>query len=126
MAYAAVTAAFEDVTEADEVRIDVGLGILERVAHARLRREMDHRIELLAREERAHRRAIGDVAAYELELSLAREAREPRLLQANVVVIVQVVEAGDALAALGEPQGQGGADEASRAGDQDVHVVRLS
>ena len=63
---------------------------------------------------------------HEIESGLAGQTREPRFLQAHVVVIVQVVEAGDALAALGEAQGQGAAEEAGCAGDQDVHVVRLS
>src|SRR5712671_5039290 len=117
MAYATMATALEDVTEADEVRVDVGLGILERVAHACLCREMDYRVELLPREERAHRRAVGDVAAHEVESRLAGKARKARFLQPHVVVGVQVVEAGDSLAALREPQGQGGADEASRAGD---------
>ena len=87
---------------------------------------MHHRIEFLACEERLHRRAIGDVTTHEVEIRLGSKARKPRFLQLYVVVTIQVVEAGDAVAALGEPQGQGGADEARGAGDQDVHVVRLS
>jgi len=48
--HAAMPAAFEDVPEADEIRIDVGLGVLELIAHAGLGGEMHDRIEFLASE----------------------------------------------------------------------------
>ena len=38
---AVVAAALEDVHEADEVAVDVGVRVLERVAHAGLRGEVD-------------------------------------------------------------------------------------
>ena len=38
--------------EADQVAVDVGLGVLERIAHAGLRGEMDHPVEPLRVEQR--------------------------------------------------------------------------
>ena len=121
MAHAAVAAAFEHAAEADQVRVDVGLRVVDRVAHAGLGGEMDHGLEALAAEKRLHRPGVGDVRFDELESRFARRARKPRLLQSHIVVVVQIVEAGDALAALKQPQCQGGADEAGGAGDEDVH-----
>ncbi len=47
-----VTAALQHVDEALEIRIDIGVGILQRIANAGLRREMDHDGKSMLREQR--------------------------------------------------------------------------
>ena len=42
---AAVAAAFENIEKAREIGVEIGMRILQRVAHARLRGEMHHRTE---------------------------------------------------------------------------------
>jgi hypothetical protein len=49
--HAVVAAAFEDVGEADQVAVDVGVRVLQRVAHAGLGGEVDHAVELLGGEQ---------------------------------------------------------------------------
>ncbi len=44
-----VPATFEDMQRADDIAVDVSMRILERVAHARLRREMHDFAELFFR-----------------------------------------------------------------------------
>lgn len=51
------------------------------------------------------------------------EAREARLLQISVVVVRQVVDTDDVVAALRRAHGDVGTDEADRAGDEDFHGV---
>jgi hypothetical protein len=67
MLHRIVPAALEDVQEADDVRVDVGVRVDQRVAHAGLRREVDHAIEPLTRKQRRHAIPVGDVATLEPE-----------------------------------------------------------
>ncbi len=121
MLHAAVPAALEHVGEADEVRVDVGMRVGDGVAHAGLRGEMDDHVEALALEQCRHAGAIGEVEFGEREALERRQAREPRPLERDLVVVVDVVEADDALAAFEQPERGGRADESGRAGDEYVH-----
>ena len=116
-----MTAAFEDVREADDVAVDVGKRILQRVAHAGLRREVNHALELLAREQLRHPRPVGEIQLDEAEVRPLPQLREPRLLQRDVVVVVEVVEPDDFVAALQQELRGVEADEAGRAGDEKFH-----
>ncbi len=53
--------------------------------------QVDHPLETFAGEQRSHRRPIGDVPLDEAEISPPCEAGKPGVLQADVVVIVEVV-----------------------------------
>ena len=53
-----VAAAFKDVAEADQIALDVGRGILERVTHPRLRSEVHHHLRPLVREQTIERLGI--------------------------------------------------------------------
>ena len=87
-------AALEHVEEADEVGIDVGVRVLERVAHAGLRREMDHPLRPVSANS-SRRPRVGEVDLREAEAGAAPSRGEPRLLQREVVVVVEVVDADD-------------------------------
>src|SRR5215210_1460122 len=51
MPAAMVPACLQYVEESGDVAFDVGVGILERIAHTGLRGEMDHAVEALVREQ---------------------------------------------------------------------------
>ena len=69
---AVVPAALEDVEEADEVAVDVGVRVGQRVAHAGLRGQVDHALGALARETaRAIAVAVGQVDPHEAEAGWA-------------------------------------------------------
>ena len=114
-------AALEDVGGADHVAFDVGQRVLDRIAHARLRREVDHALEPLAGEKPGHARAVREVELDEAEPRELLQHLEPRELEAHIVVVVEVVEPDDLVAALEQLAGRVIADEASGAGDQDLH-----
>ncbi len=96
---AAVPARFEDVDEADEIALDVRVRILDRIAHAGLRGEIDHALGLEVGERALHRGAIFERGAHEAETRLRRQAREPRFLELRIVVRVEVVVAEHFVAA---------------------------
>ncbi len=90
-----------------------------RVAHARLRGEVHHALELLAA------RTAPPCPCWSARSSFTKrnfgcflQLREARLLQRDVVVLVEVVEADDLVAARQQLLRDVGADEAGRAGDE--------
>src|SRR5690606_19083387 len=115
-------AALEHVAEADEIGIDVRRRVLDGMTHPRLRGEVHHRVEALTGEQLLHRRPVGDVQFLENETVATLEARQASLLQADIVVVVEIVYPVHLVAPFDQAQGQRGADEARRAGDQYSHV----
>ena len=98
---ARVAAALEDVERAGHVARDVGVRVFDRIAHSRLRGEVHDALELLAREERRDADFESARSSFtKRKLACLREALEARLLQCDVVIFVQVVEADDLVAPL--------------------------
>src|SRR6185295_16290999 len=114
-------AALEDIGEADQVGLHVRARVLERIAHARLRREVQHRVRLLALEYFLQGGGIGDIHARKAKALPALQAREARLLQLDRVVGREVVDADHLVAALEQALRAVHADEAGDAGKQDLH-----
>ena len=75
----------EQVEEPNHVSLDIGARIVERVAHAGLRRHM-HDALWTPPEERHHCRLIAQVSPDELEGVVALQASETGFLQRHVVV----------------------------------------
>src|SRR5438270_12117958 len=110
-----MAASLEDVQEAGDVALGVRVRVRERVADARLRGKMNDALRLVTREQLLDRGTIGDVAAHELEtLELAKDI-QPGMLQRRIVVVVEVVDAGDVFAPLEQSFRYMEADEAGRA-----------
>ena len=120
-----VAAAFEDREEAAEVAVDVGPGIDERVANSSLSGEVDDAIEAFAGEERCHCRAVGEVESLEAKVPLPGELLQAILLEADVVVVVEVVDADDAVATAQQAERGVHADEAGSAGNQNFQIGNL-
>ncbi len=118
---AVVAAAFEQVGEADDVRLHVGVRILQRVAHAGLRGEVDDGVEVAFLEQVFHHHAVGDVVLEEAEVGVGLELLQPRELQRRVVVVVEVVDADHFVAALQQDLRDVHADKPGGAGEQDFH-----
>jgi len=131
-----VPASLEDVDEAVEVALHVGVGVDQGVAHAGLRGEVRDVIELLVPEERVDRGLIRDVGPGERELVVLiaqqegvvgdprpgdAEVEEAAVLDGRIVVVVDVVEADDLVALLDEPLRQVVAHEPRRTSHEHPH-----
>ena len=92
--------------------------MIDRVAHARLRGEMNHMCKPVPLEQREQRFTIGEIDLLEFEPVVVLQDGEPRVLQGRIVVGVQIVEADDGAPLLQQPLGDMKADEARRARDQ--------
>ena len=116
-----VAAGLEHVEEADEVALEVGARVLDGVADARLGGEVHHDVEAVLGEQALDEGGIAQVAANEGEaafgISLCKHA-QAGVLDAGVVVAVEVVEADDHVIGLLEQLlDEERADEAGRSGD---------
>ena len=96
-----VAAGLEDVVEAQHVAADVGVGVLDAVAHAGLGGQIDHDVRLELLEEAVHQGLVGDVpldeavAVLRMLFGLGLDEPQAVLLERRVVVVVQVVQAKD-------------------------------
>jgi hypothetical protein len=93
-------AGLEDVGEADQVALQVGGGIFRAVADVGLCTEVNDVVRLKVLENPAELRRVGKVRAHETEALQLLQPGQPRALQLDRVVVVEVVEA-EHLATLG-------------------------
>ncbi len=103
MAACRLAAAFEHIEEADQIGVDVGVRIDQRIANAGLGGEMHDVGKPVRREQRGHRVAVCEIGLLEAKLRERRKLREPRLLQSRIVVGVEVVEADNTAPLLQQP-----------------------
>src|SRR5688500_1821057 len=121
-----MTAALQDVQRSGQVAVGVGVRVLDRVAYARLRREVHDALVCALRERRFHGRSVREVDSLEAESLLRLEPGEAGLLERGVVVRVEVVEADDFIAARQQAFGDVVADETGGTRDKDSHQSRPS
>jgi hypothetical protein len=118
---ALMAAALENVGEPEQIRIDVRGWILNAVAHPRLCGQMDDSGELLAFEEVGDRGTVAEVESREAKSRFPEQPIEARLFEGRFVIIVEIVQADDLVAALQETHCGVIADESGCSGDQHFH-----
>ena len=115
-------AVFENLEMAGDIGVDAFEGVIEGMAHAGLRREMDHTPDVWTAERGLERAAFGEVDPVEGESGMAFEPAEPGLLQAGAVIVADIVDPDHPLAAPEKAKRRVAADEAGDAGDEDGHA----
>ena len=120
-----MTAALQHVHEADDVAVNVGMGILERIAHPGLRRKVHDAVEPFFQEETLHARAVRHVHQLEAKARTRRQPGQAVPLQLRIVVVVQIVQTHHRIATLEKQLRHMHADEPGRPCDQDLHCLFL-
>ncbi len=107
--------------------LDIGIGVFERIAHPGLCGEVDDAGEVLVgRDQGEHAVAIGDVELGKDKIWQDVQLGEPRLLQPRVVIVVDVVDADDAVTAVQQSFGGMEADKPGNTGDEDRHEAPVN
>jgi hypothetical protein len=122
---AVVATALEEVHETDHIAVDVGMRILQRVAHTGLGRQIDDPLRPLGGEQGGDAVAVGDVEPGKPEARIGRQARQARFLQRHVVVVVEVVDPDHFVAARQQTLADMHADKSGGAGNQNFHWALL-
>src|SRR6478752_1820356 len=120
-----MSAALEHRQEAPDIGIDISLRMMERVADAGLRGEMDDALGLLIGKDSFHHLPVGKVSLDEMESVAAFEPREPRLFQRDIIIGTHIVEADHLIPAIEQPGRRMEPNEAGGAGDQNTHRIVL-
>src|ERR1700691_1218667 len=94
----AVTAAFQNVEKAGKIGIEIGIRVFQRVTHAGLRGEVDHRTEIAVVKNRLDAFAVGKIEPVKTEFPKLPQDREPGFLERRIVVVIDVVDAEDGAA----------------------------
>src|SRR5580704_14153972 len=113
--------ALENVERAGDVALHVGMRCLDRIAHARLSPKMHHTLEFFLCEAARHTCGVRAIKLNEAKARLLLKQSEACLLQGDVVVVIEIVEANDLVAALEQTPRRMKTDEARGSGDQDLH-----
>lgn len=120
----AVATAFQDMGEAGQIRIGVGERRGDRITDAGLGSQMDDDVEF-ALGDIFDQARVDQVLIDELEALELAELIEPGLLQAGIVVVVQIVHPGDGMAFAKQALADKHADKTGGSGDQDFHLFVL-
>src|SRR5215471_1291819 len=111
-------ATFDHVAERDQVVPDVGVRVDERIAHARLRGKINCVRERVIAEQALGCLRVCEVDAFETKARTSYEARDARLLERDVVIRIEVVDAKHRHTRVEELRSGVHADEAGAAGDE--------
>ena len=83
-----------------KVRIDISVGILDRIPDARLRGEMNHHRKAMRPEQIRDAAALDKIELHETESGIVFQNVETRFLQRRIVIAVEIVQPDDAMAGL--------------------------
>ena len=114
---ACVPASLEDRQEAHEIRLGIVMGSREGMPHPHFGGEVDHALRLMFCEQAVQRRLVRDVAPNEGERVLLLKLGQPRLLEADVIVVIEVVEPDHFIAAVEQCRRRMESDETGGASD---------
>ena len=92
-----LTASLEDVVEAEDVAVDVGIGIGDAVTYAGLGSEVDDNLGFILFKDTIDGSLVSDVSFKEMVGigSDARNDRETVFFERDIVVIIQVIDVDD-------------------------------
>jgi hypothetical protein len=108
----AVTANLEDVEEACEIGVKIGVRMIKRVPYTGLHGEMHDRAKCAVREHRLGKLAVGKIEAMKAEILKLPQHRKPRLFKPPIVVGIDIVNADNRAATLKQAARQREPDEA--------------
>ena len=107
---------------ADDVGVDVGMRVFHPVADPRLSGEVNDPLRPRLGEQPLHTRAVGEVQLVEGEALAPLKLAEARLLQLNVIVGIEIIEADNLIAPVEQRLSGMVTDETGGAGDQHTHM----
>jgi len=128
MGRAVAPAGFENIGEADEIRLNVGLGMGQRVSHAGLSSKMDNPVEPILRKHAFYGIAISEISTRESPRSLPfsgliAEKAKARLFQRRIVIVINGIEPHNVVAAGKQMANGVKANKTCGAGYKDLHVT---
>src|SRR5437763_6327575 len=101
MAALMVPASLQNVEKSNKIGIGVSVRIIDRMAHASLRRYVDYCRKPMLRKQPRNRTPIRQIHLHETEARMLAQDTQPRLLQGRVIVAVEIIKP-DHMAPIGQ------------------------
>ena len=125
-----MSAGFQDIVKTDEVALDIHVWMIDGIADASLRGEVDHDRRLVGPEDLVYKSFVSNAALHKNMPYRGRDRIDDAkavLLEVRIIIIIHIVEADHSAACKFAAQAhhQVGADEAGRAGDQNRSAVQI-
>ena len=114
---------FEHIVMADEIGSRVGGRIFQRITHTGLGGEMQDQIIAFPARSGGQRTGRRNIGADETEAGIFLQFGQTCFLETRIVIGVNLIHRGDAMAAAQKRHGRVKTDEARAAGEKDVHFV---
>ena len=96
--HAVAAAAFQNVSEADDIAVDVSKWVLDGVAHTGLGSEVDNSLRFVGGKALFHGSTVPEVDTQVGVIGMACMPNQPRLLKIWIVIVVMIVDADDGVA----------------------------
>jgi hypothetical protein len=101
-----VPAPFKDVHETNEVGVHIGVRILDGIPDTRLGRQVHYPLGFVLGEKGFHGSAVSHILTDFGKTGFVGQAFQPRFLQVNIVVIIDVINANDFIAPIKQAMSQ--------------------
>ena len=115
----ALPAAFQHIEKTGEIGIQISMRVLQRITNTGLSGQMHNRPELRLAKDAFDGAPLGEIDLVEREFVEFAEHGQAGLLQRQIVIIIDAVDADHLAPAFEQPAGKRKADEPRGAGDQD-------
>ena len=123
MLHRMLAAGFQNMGHAQQIGLCISMRILDRVAHPGLRRQVNHRIRALFGKQGIQRRPVGHVQWIKLQAGLFTQGGQPGVLEADGVIVVEIIHSHHLVAGLEQRLSSGAADKSGSAGEQYFHLL---
>src|SRR5688572_13418189 len=112
MEAAVVPTSLQNIGEANQICVNIGMRVPERIPYPGLRGEVDDDAESMPCEQLRNRDAIRQIQLFELKARIVAEDIEPGRLQPRIIISIEVIDPDDAVAGLQQPLHHVESDEA--------------
>jgi hypothetical protein len=121
MLYRIVPAAFQYVRKAGEVAVDVGVGILQGIAHTGLGGKIHYNFRLFLIKKFRNSPSICKIGQGESEREVSFQNGQTVLFELDVIVVVKIINPDNLMSIPQKPLRKMKADESGCASDQYAH-----
>ena len=124
MLHRMMPASFQNLVKSDQVRMNIGIRMIDRITHPRLRRQVHYDLRFLLFKQFAKRFPIRNIAPHKIEGSTVLPSTgflqdpQPLLLEGDIVIIIHLIDAADLSTCFQQPFGQVKSDKARSPCDQ--------
>ena len=118
-----MTAGFKNVAEAHQVRIDVGPRLLNGVTDAGLRRKIDHSLGPIFLKDSLKPPSVLQGEPDIGKPASACQTRQTRLLERDLVIIIEVIDTNDFISPIQQSMRQRGTNETGGSGNENFHSI---